>query len=99
MELAGFTSLNDVRCILKRLRPVESPPEDFACEGAGARMVAAFPVVDVFDQHFAFFRRDAFERDSVWALAVENSFEDLVRFCLAGNLLHFNVFLGGPQPL
>ena len=39
-------------------------------------------------------RRDAFERDPIWALAIENSFEDLVRFCLAGDSLRFNVFLG-----
>ena len=78
MELAGFTSLNDVRCILKRLRPVEAAPEDLACEGAGARMVVAFLAVDVLDQQLDFFRRDAFERDAVWALAIEDSFEDLV---------------------
>ena len=57
-------------------------------------MVAAFPTVDVLDQQFAFFRRDAFERDAVWALAIENSFEDLVRFCLAGNSLRFGIFVG-----
>ena len=65
VELAGFTSLNDVRCILKRLRPVETAPEDFSCEGAGARMVAAFPAVDVLNQQFSFFRGDTFERDAV----------------------------------
>ena len=79
VELASFTCLNDVNCILKCLRLVEAAPEDFACEGAGARIVAAFPAVNVHDQPFSFFRRDAFERDAIWALAVEISLEDVER--------------------
>ena len=64
--------MDDVNCILRCLRPAEATPEDFACEAAGARMVATFPAVDDLDQHYAFFRRDAFERDAFWALAIED---------------------------
>ena len=49
VELASFAGLDDVNCILKRLRPVEAAPEGLAYEGAGARMVATLPAMDVLD--------------------------------------------------
>ena len=78
MVLAGIASLDDDDRILKHLRPVEAAPEDLAREGARARVMAALSTMDVSDQHSAFFRRDTFERDPIWALAVQVSLEDVV---------------------
>ena len=55
-------------------------------------MVAALPAVDVLDQLSAFLRRDALERDTIWALAVEVSLEDAVGFRLSSDSLCVSIF-------
>ena len=94
VELAGVAGLHNGDRILKHLRPVEAAPEDLACEGARTRVVAALSAMDVLDQHSAFLGRDAFERDAIWALAVQVSLEDAVGFCLSSDSLCFRIFLG-----
>jgi hypothetical protein len=78
VELARIARLDDGGGILKHLGPVETAPEDLACQGACRGMVATLSTVNVSDQHAAFLGGDALKCNSIWALAVQISLEDVV---------------------
>jgi hypothetical protein len=80
VELARFTGLYQLGCILEGGWPVKAMPEGLTDQCAGSRMTSTVPSMDLHEQLMALLLGDAPHENVVGATAVEIPFHHRVSF-------------------